>query len=92
MKYYSEITKKMYDSVKELENAEKEVSDKNNARKEDAAKVEKAYKDWMAARENYSKVLIDFCAKYGAYHTTVKAENTVDSWKNLSALIDLMGL
>lgn len=92
MKYYSEITKKMYNSVKELEQAEKEISDKNNARKEDAAKVEKAYKDWVAARENYSKVLSDFCAKHGPYHQTLKADDTINSWKDLSALIDLMGL
>lgn len=92
MKYYSEITKKMYDSVRELVKAEKEVSDKNNARKEDAAKVEKAYADLAAARENYSKVLSDFCAKHGPYHQTVKADDAINSWKNLSNLIDLLNL
>lgn len=92
MKYYSEVTKKMYDSVRELELAEKEVQNKNNARKEDAAKVEKAYADLVTARENYSKVLSDFCAKHGPYHQTVKASDAMGSWKGLSNLIDLLNL
>ena len=92
MKYYSEITKKMYDSVRELEKAEKEVNDKNNARREDAMKVERAEKAWIEARENYSKVLNEFCAKHGPYHKTVDGEEAARTWSNLSNLIDLLNL
>lgn len=92
MKYYSEITKKMYDSVRELEKAEKEVNDKNNARREDAMKVERAEKALVEARENYSKALNEFCAKHGPYHKTVDREEAARTWSNLSNLIDLLNL
>ena len=92
MKYYSEITKKMYDSVKDLERAEKEVSDKNNARKEDAMKVDRAEKALIEARENYSKALNEFCTKHGPYHKTVDSDELERSWSNLSNLIDLLSL
>ena len=43
MKYYSEVTKKIYDSVNELKEAEAKITEKANARKLDAEKVEKAF-------------------------------------------------
>ena len=39
MKYFSEITNKVYDTVNELKEAEAEVTNKVNARKADAEKV-----------------------------------------------------
>lgn len=92
MKYYSEITKKMYDSVKELEKAEKETNDKNNARKEDAMKVERAEKAWIEARENYTKTLNEFCAKHGPYHKTIDKDEAALTWSNLGNLIDILNL
>lgn len=92
MKYYSEITKKMYDSVRELEKAEKEANDRDDARKEDAMKVERAEKALIEARENYSKVLNEFCVKHGPYHKTVDREEAARTWSNLSNLIDLLNL
>lgn len=103
MKYYSEVTKKMYDSVKELEKAEREIKDKNDERKTAAAAVEKAYDELVnvrkrasdevaAARERYSKVLSDFYSKYGAYHQSIKSTDSDLSWKSLSSLLDLLNL
>lgn len=92
MKYYSEITKKMYDTVKDLEKAEKEIKDKNDERKTAAAAVEKAYNELVEARERYSKVLNDFCSKYGAYHQSIKSTDSDSSWRSLSSLLDLLNL
>lgn len=92
MKYYSEVTKKMYDTVKDLEKAEKEIRDRNDERKVAAAAVEKAYNELVEARERYSKVLSDFCSKYGAYHQSIKSTDSDSSWKNLGTLLDLLNL
>ena len=92
MKYYSEVTKKMYDTVKDLEKAEKEIKDKNDERKTAAAAVEKAYNELVEARERYSKVLNDFCSKYGAYHQSIKSTDSEPSLRSLSYLLDLLNL
>lgn len=90
MKYFSEITNKTYDSVKELEAAEKLVSDKATKRKEAAKVVEDSYQKYVAARKEWQKNLNDFCKEYGAYHTTVKpGENDPDLF---DALIKLNAL
>lgn len=90
MKYYSDVTKKMYETISDLEVAEKEVSEKTNARKEDAAKVEAAFNEMVEARKNYEKVLREFCEKHGAYHRTIKADNAkgLDYWRDL--IFDLL--
>lgn len=79
MKFYSEETKKFYDSEKECAAAEEkyltEKSNKAAARKADAEKVEKAYTAFKTARDEYYNVLNDFCAKYGAFHKTVSSKD-----------------
>lgn len=103
MKFYSEITKKMYDTMRELDKAEKEAKDKNDERKTAAAAVERAYDELVAVRkkaseevtaaqDNYSKALNDFCSKYGAYHQTIKSTDSDLPWKSLSSLLDLLNL
>lgn len=87
MKYYSDVTKKLYESVDELKKAEAEITDKATARKKDADKVEKAYDAYIEARKEYEKVLMDFCNKYGAYHKTFSTKNIP---KELSSLSDLV--
>ena len=65
MKFYSEVTKKLYDSQEDLTAAEKEAADANakkveaaKAKKADAAKVEDAFKaNNNAKREYNAKVL-----------------------------------
>ena len=90
MKYYSDITKKMYDTIPELENAEKAVAEKNNARKQDAEKVETAFNAFVAAREAYEKTLADFCKKHGPYHKTI-SENDLNP-VSITTLLDLLKL
>jgi phage-related protein len=65
MKFYSEVTKKLYDSQEDLAAAEKEVADKEQkkaeaakAKKEEAKVVEDSFKARNAARIEYNtKVL-----------------------------------
>lgn len=90
MKYFSEITNKVYNTVNELKEAEVEVTNKVNARKADAEKVEAAYKACVEARVAYEKALSDFCKKHGAYHKTFKAEDTANEWSSLSKLVDAL--
>ena len=92
MKYYSEVTKKVYDTVEDLEKAEKVLTDKAAARKKDAAEVEKAFEAAIAAQKNYEKLLTEFCSKHGAYHKTIKADDVDKNWESLSALLDLLKL
>lgn len=90
MKYYSEITKKIYDSVNDLKEAEAEIQNKANARKKDAELVEKAFNDYRAARANYEKTLKDFCDKHGAYHKTIKSDDTDSEIGSLRDLVNLL--
>lgn len=82
MRYYSDVTKKVYDSEKELNDAEfkvkraeenaKRAKEKESAdRKKAAAEVQEAYAKARAANAHASKVLADFCDKYGSYHFSV---------------------
>jgi len=82
MKYFSEITNKVYDTpealqtaelaVKEAEEKEKVKKEKAAAeRKERAAAVDAARKEMVAAQKKYKDALEDFCNRYGSYHTTL---------------------
>ena len=82
MRYYSDITKQIYESEKELNQAEfKAAQAKENARKakekesaerkKAAAEVQEAYAKARAANVHASKVLADFCDKYGSYHFSI---------------------
>ena len=93
MKYYSEVTKKIYDSVNELKTAEDEIQNKANARKKDAEVVEKAFNNYHTARVEYEKALKDFCDKYGSYHRTIKVDDSdIESANDFSSLRDLVNL
>lgn len=85
MKYFSEIDHKVYDSVEELEAAEKKALEAKDARKAESEKVEKAYnamrkakKAYEVATEDYQKALSDFCDKYGSYKTTLRPGQLFD--------------
>lgn len=65
MKFYSEVTKKLYDSEKELAAAEKEVVDAEakkvaaaKSKKADAQKVEEAFKANNAAKREYNTKVV----------------------------------
>lgn len=94
MKYYSEITKKVYDTVSELKAAECQVQDRANARKKDAEVVEKAFNNYRTARAEYEKAMKDFCDKYGSYHRTIKMDDSTsesdDSFASLKDLVNLL--
>lgn len=77
MKFYSEVTKKLYDSEKELAAAEKAVVDAEakkveaaKAKKADAARVEEAFKANNAAKREYNTKVI---AARKMYNDTVAA-------------------
>ena len=79
MKYYSEITEKVYDTPEELETAEKEVLDEQKAQEEKLAKraerakeVEEAYALAADVKEQADKLLNEFLKDYGSFHTTVR--------------------
>lgn len=79
MKYYSELTKKPYDTIEELENAEREIreskkaEDAKRAERAKAAKdVEEAFKRASEARKDAEMKLNDFCKKYGSFHRTYR--------------------
>ena len=79
MKYFSEETKKVQDSIEELEAAEKKALEVKDARKIEAEKVTKAYnamkeakQAYEVATQEYQSALTEFCSKYGAYKTTLR--------------------
>ena len=98
MKYYSEITKQVYDSEAACYAAERKEKAKTDARKKEAEKVEaarkkladtrKEYDEKLAeARDEYETVLAEFCKKYGAYHTSIDLSDK-DAWPDLKALVN----
>ena len=71
VKFYSDVTKKVYDNEDECKKAEEALTNRTAARKEDAEKVEVAHKQYVEARKIYENTLSEFCKKYGAYHKTI---------------------
>ena len=82
MKYYSEETKKFYDSEAECAREErrvlKEKNDKAAARKADADKVEAAFSELTKARVAYTKALNEFVEKHGPYHKSFSKEDLAE--------------
>ena len=81
MKYYSDKTKKMYESVEELETAETKFDEEHKAElalKEERAaaakEVEEAYKKANDAYAEARGKLNDFISKYGSFHRTFTSE------------------
>lgn len=83
MKYYSENTRKFYDSEQECAQAEIEYNKKlaaekakkeelSNARKTRANEVEEAYKAILDAKKHYNELLNAFVKDYGSFHMTLK--------------------
>lgn len=92
MKYFSELTKKVYDSVEDLEKAEDERRKENEVkelakqeRAEAAKKVEEAFKEASEANEHACKLLDEFLKKYGTFHKTYTkgVMNPFSDWFNL---------
>lgn len=95
MKYYSELTNKIYDSEKECKAAEekKRKSDEEETlrkkkeaeqRKTRAAAVEEKRVAYSKAKEAYINELDSFIKDYGSYHTTIKdTQDFLDSFRDL---------
>ena len=79
MKYYSELTKKLYDTKEDLQKAEIEITKSKADRAERAKEVEKALKEAGEANKKANKLLQDFVKDYGSFKTTIKDENIEDS-------------
>lgn len=78
MKYYSEITKKVYNTEDELRAAEKAEKDKDateqkkrEKRKADAKEVEAAIKAANEAYDRANTKIDEFIDKYGSFHMTI---------------------
>ena len=82
MKYYSEITKKTYDTEKECLKAEEEVTIKSAKRKAAADRVEDKYKAMKEAEKMYFDELDKFCKEYGTYHRTITNKDLDDAGSN----------
>lgn len=83
MRIYSEITKKEYKTVEECLADEKQFSEAKvkaekekellaQQRKEDAKKIEDAYKAILDANKHYTELRDKFIEKYGSFHMTVR--------------------
>lgn len=93
MKYYSDVTKRLYDSEKELVEAETkqkeaELAEKRKKeqlaenRKNRAKEVEQLMKDVLAAQKAYKEALYAFNKDFGPYHFT---------WTGDESILDLFG-
>lgn len=75
--YYSKLTKKVYDSYDDLNEAEEEYEkahQKEIALKEEkknrADEINKAYEDMRKAINHYNELVNKFVKDYGSYHKT----------------------
>jgi hypothetical protein len=94
MKFYSEITNRVYDTTEELEVAEKEVLEEKKAKEEKLAqraerakKVEEAYALAADYKKKADELLNEFVKDYGSFHTTIKTP--VRATTSLTELGDL---
>ena len=100
VKFYSSETGKYYDTEGEAVQADLKVSNerkakdlkekvKNEQRKADAEKVNKALEAARKAKKEANDLLSDFIDKYGSFHTSYTEKDT-DLDSELSALADLL--
>jgi len=78
MKFYSEITKKLYDSKDDLVKAEVEATKAKTDRAEEAKKVTELIKKANEAWKEANKALDEFIKKYGSFKTTIKDDANVN--------------
>ena len=82
MKFYSELTKKVYDTHEAVEAAEQEIKEREAAKQKLAEKradrakeVEDAYKAIITAQKHYQELVNQFIKDYGSFHMTYKDED-----------------
>lgn len=75
MKFYSEITKKLYDSKDELVKAEVAATKAKSDREVKAKEVTELLKAANEATKKANDALRDFIKEYGSFKTTIKNED-----------------
>lgn len=77
MKYYSDKTKKLYETVEDLNKAEKAYDEahaleikKAGIKKEKADEIREARKVMIDAQNKYNELVNKFIKEYGSYHET----------------------
>ena len=99
MKYYSELTKRFYDSEEacinderkmreEIEAAENEKRKAEETRRQRTAEVDKARENYINARKQYNEVLSKFCEDYGSYFYSSAADDCNELVKIFSDLFN----
>lgn len=87
MKYFSEITKKLYDSKDDLVKAEVEATKAKTDRATKAKEVTELIKKANEATKIANKALTDFVKEYGSFKTTIK-DDDVDVRTDFWSLFD----
>lgn len=97
MKFYSDVTKKLYETQAALVEAEAlelkkkaEAEEKQKQRGERAKEVENAYKNVLEAQANYAKLKNKFIEDYGSFHMTLTNKTSDGSLTDVNSLIDLL--
>lgn len=86
MKYYSDLTHKLYDTAEALEAEELKIKQAEEAKRKAKEEAERkaaeeksnraaAAKEVEEACKVYMTKLHDFCEKYGAFHMTLKGDD-----------------
>lgn len=97
MKYYSDVTKKLYDEQAALvEDEAKELKKQSEAeelakqRKARAKEIEDAFKAVVDAQAHYTELKNKFIEDYGSYHMSLSNKVPVKTAKDFDKLIDLL--
>lgn len=100
MKYYSEITKQLYDCEAALNKAEQAIAEKqakeaaeqkakSELRTARAKEVEKAYKAAVDANKAYVELRNAFVKDFGSFHMSVTSQSPTDATSLLDFLFNL---
>ena len=87
MKFYSDVTKKLYETQEDLIKAEKEIKDKESNRAKRAKEVETAISAAEAAQKKANKLLNDFLKDYGSFHATIKTPKE-ESYTDIDSILN----
>ena len=95
MKYYSDVTRQVYDTEDALKQAEEaeakrlaEIEEKNKKRGERAKEIEEAYKAILDAQAHYTELRNKFIEDFGSFHMTVSNKSPVRWSTDFTNLFD----
>lgn len=103
MKFYSEVTKQLYNTEKELIEAETKIKNaeaeklaaekaKRDIRASRAKEVEKALKEANEAQTKAIKLVNDFTKDYGFFHMSFPNKNKSENSEDFSAADNFLNL